>query len=231
MRKVATIFLIITILILIGLWSPWRGLNIDLSGLFGLSKQESLSGLQVYSLSGTLQIYIDDQLKGEVNPEQSPYFVDQIKPGEHLIKLVRKSDIPNAYADLSKLIQFEANTNVVISYNLGPEDTFTEGHVIYAVKQSDISKSTQLNIAANIEGYSVQLDTLPSEKVALSDYKTDLDLSSQHSIKLSKSGYETLEFIILPSTQDERDKLKVYDVNIEAHMMLQPVSVEDISTN
>lgn len=228
MRRLAILIVIVVTLILIGLWSPWRGINIDFSGLFGIAKQESQSGLQVYSLSGTLQIYVDNELKGEVTPEESPFFVAQIVPGEHLVKLSRKSDTPNAYWDFNKLLQFEKNTNVIISYNLGPEEPFSEGHVIYASEKEDLTKQTRLSVNANTEGFNIQFDTLPIEKVSFNEYQTDLDLTRQHTIKLIKNGYETLEFVILPSTQEERDKLSIYDLIIDSQLMVQPVTVEDV---
>jgi len=227
MKRFAVFIIVIVSLILIGLWSPWRGVSIDFSGLFGIAQQQPQAGLQVYSLSGVLEVYIDNQLKGEVTPEDSPFFVDKIEPGEHLIKLTRKSDVPNAYWSLNKLIQFEQNTNVVISYNLGPEEIFSEGHIIYATKKADILKSVKLNINANVDNFNIQFDSLPIDKVSFNDYVTDLDLSKQHTIKLIKSNYESLEFVILPSTQEERNKLDIYDLNIESQIMLQPVNVED----
>jgi len=229
MRKLAVLFIILIISLLIGLWSPWRGININFSGLFGISTQDLQSGLQVYSLSGTTQIYVDNQLKGEVTPEDSPYFVDSIDPGEHLVKLARKSDVTNAYWSFNKLVTFEKGTNVVISYNLGPVEVFSEGHIIYAIKKDDTTKATELNVKLNIEGFNIQLDSLPFEKVTFKEYTSNLDLTKQHIIKLEKSRFEPLDFVILPSSQDERDKLNNYDIIIEAQMMFQPVNVEDIA--
>ena len=231
MKKLASVLIIIVIVVLLGLWSPWRGISIDIGSIFGINQQESLSGLQIYSLSGTLQIFVDNELKGEVTPETSPNFIDKINPGEHLIRLERKSDIPNSYWNLNKLVNFEKGTNVVISYNIGTEEVFSEGQIIYATKKTDPSKSSQLRVNLSVNGFSTQLDTLPLESVALNEYTTNLDLSRQHTIKLAKNGYESSDFTVLPSTQEDRDKLKDYDLTIEAQLMFQPVNVEDITTS
>jgi len=229
MKKFAVLLIILVICVLLGLWSPWRAISIDLPQLFGIAKQDLKSGLQVYSLSGKLQIYVDNQLKGEVTPEESPYFVDSIDPGQHLIKLERQSDIENAYWNFNKLVTFEKGTNVVVSYNIGPSEVFSEGHIIYAVNKEDTKAQTTINVNLNTEGFNIQFDSLPFEKVSFNEYTSLLDLSRQHSIKLNKTGYEQLDFVILPSSQEERDKLVNYDINIEAHLMYQPVNVEDVS--
>lgn len=231
MKKIAILLIILPLCVLIGLWSPWRSINIDIPKLFGIANQDLKSGLQVYSLSGTLEIYIDNQLKGEVTPEESPYFVDAIDPGEHLVKLARKSENTKSYWTFNKLVTFEKGTNVVISYNIGPSEAFSEGHIIYAITKDDSKAATALNIKSSQEAFSIQFDSTPFEKVTFNEYTSLLDLTKQHSIKINKSGYEQLEFVILPSSQEERDKLKSYDIVIEAQLMLQPVSVEDISTS
>lgn len=231
MKKFAVILIILVLCTLIGLWSPWRSINIDLPQLFGISKQDLKSGLQVYSLSGNIQIYVDNQLKGEVTPEESPYFVDNIDPGQHLIKLERKSEKESAYWTFNKLVTFEKGTNVVVSYNLGPSEVFSEGHIIYAVNKDYTKTETSINVLLNINEFNIQFDSLPIEKISFNEYSSLLDLTRQHSIKLSKPGFEQLEFVILPSSQEERDKLKNYNIMIEAHLMYQPVNVEDIIQN
>lgn len=228
MRKIIAFLIITVLLILLGIWSPWRNLDFNINSLFGISEQKILSALQVNSLSGTLEVYVDNVLKGEVTPQTSPLFVDQIETGERLIKLVRKSDVPNSYWTFNKLAIFTKGVNVVISYNLGPEEIFSEGNIIYAVDKEDPSKSTTLEIINNVEDFNVQMDSLPIEKISLNEYTSILDLSKQHNVKLIKPGYETLEFSILPALQDDRDKLMPYNLIIESQMMYQPITVEDV---
>src|SRR5438045_3568909 len=101
--------------------------NLNLTDLFGIQKPEVISSLQVYSLSGNMDVQIDGKLAGTAKAEKSPFVVDRVTPGEHLITLKRISDVKNAYWDFNKLVTFEANTSVIVSYDLGPEEEFSSG--------------------------------------------------------------------------------------------------------
>ncbi len=226
MNRIIKVILFLVICSLIALWSPWTNWNLDLNKIFGIQAPEVISGLQIYSLSGELEIYVDNNLVGSVDEEDSPFTVDKVMPGEHLFTLKRKSEVKNAYWIVNKLITFEAGTNVVASYNVGPEEEFTEGHIIYTIKRIDKNSSPSLNINLNVDNAVVTIDSNSEEEVLGKFYSTVLSYSQQHSITIFKDGYEKLEFSILPTSQEERDKLKDFNLNIEAHLMLQPVEVE-----
>ena len=226
MKRLLIFLILVLVCALLALWSPWLYLKVNITDLFGIKRPDEIASLQVYSLSGSIDVLVDGKSAGTAKVENSPFIVDRITPGEHLITLKRESDIKNAYWDFSKLITFEANTAVIASYNLGPEEEFSEGQIIYAIKKVDKSKTTQLNISVNTEKANVQIDNAQPLTLSAKTMTDTLSINSQHQVVISKKGYENLSFTILPESQEDRDKLKDFDLNIEAHLMLQPATVE-----
>ncbi|MEP7103753.1 MAG: hypothetical protein ABI721_03530 [Candidatus Dojkabacteria bacterium] len=227
MLKKVTLLVVISLLCtLVALWSPWLYFNFDPRNLFGIRKPDSISGLQVFSLAGELEIQIDGVSVGTVTPEKSPFFYDTVNPGERMISILRKSDTPNQFWTFSKLITFEEGNTVVTSYFLGPSQEFSEGHFIFATKKTDLNAASQLNISLNVEDAQIQVDSIAVNTSVKNKFSTKIDLSAQRKISIFKSGYEPLEFTILPDKQEERDRLKNYDLNLEAQLMILPVTVE-----
>lgn len=228
MKRILTITLIFVALVLLAVWSPWLRWNIDLGALIGVTKPESIAGLQVSSLAGELEIFLDGHSEGKVTPENSPYFVYRVEPGEHLLTIKRTGEFADTYSDFSKLIDFITGSTVVVAYNLGPDEQFSEGHIIYATKKGVESSNSKLNINVSTENFNFSIDGVPAERITGENVSTNLDLNSQHRLKISKTGYEPLEFTILPETQEDRDKIKFFDLNIDVQLMLQPVEVNTI---
>lgn len=225
MRRVAIIVIILLFCTLLALWSPWLSWNIDLRPLFGVRIPEVNAGIQVFSLAGEAELLIDGISIKNVNTDNSPYFYDTIEPGDRLITLRRSSDIPDAYWEFNELIRFIEGTSVTISFNLGPEEIFSEGHIIYAVPKKEGSTLSALNITTNVPDVNIKIDNRVVEKADGFNYSTNISLDSQKSVQISKRGYDPLEFTILPDTQENRDKLKNFDLNLEVHLMVQPVEV------
>ncbi len=228
MRSVLSIIIVLLICTVVGLWSPWLQLNISISKLFGVEEPDSISGLEVYSLSGELEVYIDEEkAEGTAVFNESPLIIDEVEPGNRLIRIIRKSDFPDSYWSFSKLINFEQGKTVVITYNLGPEEQFSEGHVI-TVSKSDLqadSNRAVINFKANVSGANLFIDDAPFV-ITTKELSETLALNKQHIIKVEKPGYETLEFTILPKDQEDRDALKGYDINVDIYLMAQPILVE-----
>lgn len=227
MLKRVTLLVVIALLCsLLALWSPWLAWNIDLRGLFGVVKPESISGLQVFSLSGEIAIALDSNEIGTVNVEKSPFFFDTVKPGEHLVTLIRKDSTSSDYWSFSKLIKFEEGTSVVVSYFLGPTEEFSEGHFIYAVRKSDVAAPSKVTFTLNTENADIQMESIAIQQFNGKNFSTDITLDTQKKIRISKIGFEPLEFTILPADQAERDKLKDFDFFVEAQLMYLPIEIE-----
>ncbi len=209
---------------LLGLWSPWFQLDIDISSLFNVEKPEPISGLEVYSLLGDLEVYIDDVLQeGSASAENGPLFIDGLTPGEKAITIIRKSEVEGAYWQYRDIITFVEGVNTVISLGIGPEEEFSEGTFITATERNN--EEYNLRIRTNLNDYQLNFDGSPFA-VDGNEFTRSIDLNSQHTVRINKTGYEELEFTILPEDQSARDTLKDFIINVEVQLMVQPVEVE-----
>lgn len=218
----------VIVLVLLAIWSPWLRWNINLASFFGVSRPESISGLVVNSLAGEIEVFIDSNSVGKVTPETSPFIVDRVKPGDRLVTLKRVGEFADLYASLNRLIEFQENSSVVISYNLGPEEIFSEGHIIYTRKKPQPEERSKLTVRVNQQDFNFGYDSLPFEKVSTNSTNVDLDFSAQRQIRINKTGFEALNFTILPEQQSDRDLLKDFDLIVDVQLMLQPVEVNNI---
>jgi hypothetical protein len=220
MKTLFRLAIVISIAILLAIWSPWYKWDLSLSNLLGYTPPEQFSGLMVNSLSGELTVFFDDRELGTVNVQDSPLQEVKVEPGLHKVRLVKTSDPPGFYEEVNKVINFEAGVDVIMTYDLGPSALFTESH-IFTAQQKQIKSPTELRINTTPATASVFIDDIATEDKLI----TDLDLSQQHRIKVSADGYETLEFIILPDKQEDRDNLANYDLQLEVNLSLIPLQV------
>lgn len=222
MKSFFKIILLIIFLLLLGVWSPWRSFNVDLGFLFGVKKVEQVSGLQVYSLAGDMDIYIDSELKGRVTPETSPVFVDAINPGDRKVTLSRPSLVEGAYLNFDKIITFVPGVDIVISYGLGPNEFFSEGSVI--TLNTKVNETYNLVVNTNVEGATIVVDGIPSQ-IPDSRLVSNIALDRQISISIQKAGYETISLTLLPEDEADRQNLAGYIINVDVHMMLLPFEI------
>lgn len=220
MRSLFRVSVIILFFIILAIWSPWNAWDLNISRFFGYANQTENSGIQVKSLSGELKIFVDDKEMGTTNAEQDPFAVSNISPGQHKVRLVKSSNPEGFYAEFNRIINLEPGVDAVISYDLGPSEDFSEGHVLAARSKRSSGLPT---LRANTEPASA---VILLNDVALTDGEfKDLDLSKQHNIKVSAPGYEKLEFVILPDAQGDRDKLKNYDLELSIRLSLIPLEI------
>ena len=120
MKNFGRIVLLLIVLILIGIWSPWHNWDFSFLSMIGIENDNSYSTLKVKSLSGSIDIYIDDKLEGSVVADESFAEINTIKEGMHLVKLKRQSENGDIYFELNKEINFISGVEVVMAYDLGP---------------------------------------------------------------------------------------------------------------
>lgn len=227
MRQFILLLFLITFCGLLALWSPWVGASVSINELFGVEDAQEISGLYVNSLSGTIEVRIDGETQGSVDPESSPLIIDTVEPGEHLVTLTRENQ-SDTYWEFNDLITFTKDTNVVISYNLGPSEVFSEGNIVYATEKIEDDPRTQLTVRVNTEDAFVSLDDIPMQKINTVSFRDFISLDRQHELSISKPGFETFTFSILPSTQDERNQLEDYNVEVEVQLLQIPIELEEI---
>lgn len=220
---------LLSMCVLVSVWSPWIYINLDITNIFGIVKPEEISGLKVVTLASDLEIFIDNEKRGELLEKDRTFIIDRVNPGNRLITLKRLGETATNYWVYNKIVNFEKNTTVVMAFNIGPSEFFSEGHIIYAIKKSDLSSPTKLNIIMEGEtGGVVQVNSESPVILRDSKYTTFISLEQQNKILVSKNGFESQEFTILPDTQEERDKFKEYDINVEIKLLLQPLDLIQI---
>lgn len=221
MAKPYRIIVIILIAFLCALWSPWTSWNISFSRLLGIEPPPLIGGLQVTSLAGEVEVYVDGISQGKATPTTSPLIIPAIEPGERQIRLKRTSTVEEAYWEFNKLIKFESGVDVVLSYELGPTEEFSEGHVIYTTRTTDKVDGLRLNLTSNVEGATVKIDDV---EVGLTPLVAQvITKDKQHTLLISKSGYESQEFKLLPENQEDRDKISGFNLNVLVDLFLQPI--------
>jgi hypothetical protein len=221
------LLIVFFVCVLLGLWSPWLNLKLNFSELFGVATPNPVSGLEVNSLSGEIDVFIDGEFVGSAkentDTEISSLLVDAISPGEHPVKLVRKTEIPGAYHDFEKVINFQEGINVVVSFSIGPEPEFTEGQIITARPRN--SETHNLEISLNQDKSTVIVNGI-STAVLEKTVNQTITFDKQSEIRIAKPGFEEIQFKLLPEDEAERKKLETYIIEVDAYLMLQPVQVE-----
>lgn len=229
MRKLLTLIIIVVVMLLLALWSPWRYWNFDLTQLIGVRTPDAVGGLQVSSLAGEISVYLDQATDPIVTVKPGDTgIVPGVSPGQHQIRLVRKGSFDDSYWELNRLINFVAGVDVIIAYELGPTSEFSEGHILSASKRAGGASNTAevyLNVTTNADDVDIFIDGISVGKSPLKDYR--LSTTEQHRIILTKEGYEKQEFLLLPESQEDRDKLNGMDLNVEANLFLQPLLVRE----
>lgn len=228
MRRFIAIIVVLTGCFLLALWSPWLQWNISLNDVFNVEEPESIAGLYVYSLSGTLEVQVDGESQGVVTPEDSPLILDTITPGDRLVTITRSALIDTSYWTFNELITFTEGVNVVISYNIGPTEEFSEGNIVSAVEKPLDQELNEITIQVNTEDAFVTLDNTPVQEINPTSFRELIDLSTQHEITVSKPGFETFTFTVLPDTQEERDDLQNFNFVVNVQLLQIPVQLEEV---
>lgn len=226
MPRVLKKILVVVILLALGFWSPWLYIQLDLAQFFGIQKPEEISGLQVNSLAGEIEVYLDGQFKGVSSADRTPLILDRVTPGDYLLTLKRKTDVRGSYWDFNQLISFIPSTTIIATFNLGPEELFSEGHVIYASKKENPLQPSKLNVFTNADNSKVEFEDLNVQTINSSHNSVQLEFDKPRKLNVSKDGYDTLEITILPEDENERRSLQNFDLNIYVYLLLQPVTIE-----
>jgi hypothetical protein len=224
MKVFLRIVIFLLICVLLGFWSPWLSWKIDLSSIFNVESPDPIAGLEVYSLVGDLQVSIEGVVQeGIASAEEGSLIIDGLEPGEKAITITRISDIENAYWEYRGILTFTEGVNTVISLGIGPEKEFSEGTIITAVRKN--SEDYNLKITSEIPEYQVLLENVPYN-VTDGEFTSNLSLDRQYTVRINKSGYESLEFSVLPEDQESRSALENYIIEVDVFMLLQPVQIE-----
>lgn len=208
---------------LCALWSPWTSLNISLSQLFGLEPPPQVGGLQVTALAGEVEVFVDGISQGKTKAGTTSLEIPNVSPGEHQVRLRRVSSVDGAYWEYNKLIKFESGIDVVLAYELGPSQEFSEGHLIFATKTADRIEGVNLNLDASANDADVLIDNVLVGHTPIISQVISTD--RQHSLTIRKAGYESQEFKLLPDSLEDREKVRGYNLNVHVDLFLEPIVV------
>lgn len=221
-KKISIILLIVVFLLALAVWSPWQNWNLSWLNLLGIESKAEISGLKVVALEGNLDVYVDDQYVGQAQAGNGFLEISPIEPGEHLVKLTRDEDTEK-YAEIVRQIRFEPAVDVVIGYELGPTEEFSEGHILSAKKSYVTEGQAVLDIFSSPENVEVVMN---DEVIGETPLKSiNLDISKKNKLKFTKAGYDSLELELLPENQEERDKLADLLLTLEINLFARPVNI------
>ena len=156
------------------------------------------ASLSANTLDGTAQVFLDKQDLGK-----TPVTYQKVKPGKHTVKLVRDT---HTY---ETTVTFTANSQVVISRELGMSDMFSSGQDLW-FDAKDLS--SKLNVVSEPSDVSVFIDDYEQGKTPFSS--TSLS-EGQYDLLIEKEGYEA---------QEARIKLeKDMKLNVSVRLFAMPV--------
>lgn len=213
MKKAALFVGIVLVLGLISFLPVWNWVY----GIFeDRGRQGNFSQLNVKSIRGDYDVYVDGDLVGKVNDKEENNFT-KIKPGRHVVKLIRKSEVQDFFYTLERPVEFLPSTQVDINWESGPTLESSSGTVKYF---SQIIKPT---------GSEVYLLTFPqSADLEFDSKKSDQNVfeildSKQHTIKVSNgNGFETQRINVNLSDESTKKVLINLKLVIEVYLYKQP---------
>jgi len=206
---------------ILAFWSPWQQWDFSVTSILGIESKEEFSALKVRSLGGTIEVFLDGESYGEVSTEEEFLEVFPVTPGEHTVRLVRKADAD--YTEIVRKINFEPAVDVIIGYEIGPNEQFSEGHILYARRSFADQGDPRIEVYSSPEEITVQLDGIDVGTTPIKDLELTTD--RKHTLAFSKPGYDPLEIDVLPENQADRDKLKNTILTLEINLFAQPVQI------
>jgi len=219
MKKVGFCIIISIIAVLGAILLPWHKLDSYKDKLLG--SNNNYSSLKIYSLGGDMKIYLDNEEKGVIK-NQDPYLeIFPIDIGSHSVKLERIASQEGFYPYFERNIDFEKGFDTVISWEIGPTDESSSGWILYAQSSNKKEGNAFLNISSKIDDCKVLLNNTEGIETPIIDKAIGLD--SQYHIKVSKEGYQELEFQILPEDQEARNRLDGYVLYVEVNLYKLPI--------
>jgi len=222
LKKLYTIFAFVLILIVFGVWSPWNDISVSWLSVFGVDTDEKQGGLKVLSHADEIDIYIDDEYIDTTISNTDFLETPPIQPGEHTVKLVRNIENTD-YVEIVRKLNFESGVDVIIGYEIGPSEVFSEGHILYAKKNYSGKDKTVLDIFSEPQDIKVTMDGQYLGETPIRELT--IGLERKHLITFEKDGYDSLDIEILPDTSEERDKLKGLKLILEVNLFAQPVEI------
>lgn len=139
-------------------------------------------GRQIYSAvmitsAPKATVYIDNKEKGK-----TPYYDENILPGEHDIRLVADS---MTFSSWQGKVKFTPQAESIINRILSPTDVLSSGEIVI-MEELDDDKTSELAVVTNPDGAKVVID---NQDVGLSPYAQKNTATGEHQLDISFPGY------------------------------------------
>jgi len=197
-------------------------MSVSWLSIFGANNDDKQGGLKVLSHAGEIDIFIDEKYIDTTLNNVDFLETPPIQPGEHTIKLVRNADLAE-YVEIVRKLNFEPAVDVIIGYEIGPSEMFSEGHILYAKKNYSGKDDTLLDIFSLPSEIKVTMDGKYLGETPIRELTIGLD--RKHLITFEKDGYDSLDIEILPDTSVEREKLKGLKLILEVNLFARPIEI------
>ena len=219
MKKVGLCIVVLIIAIIGAILIPWQKLNIFKDKLIGVDN--NYASLKVYSLGGDMKVFLDDEDKGVIKSQDPFLEIFPIESGKHNVRLKRVTSDESFYPDFEREVDFAKGFDTVIGCEIGPTKESSSNWLIYAQQTNNNNGAALVNITSDIENCNVIFNDSDTQTIPVQSKSIGLD--QQYNIKVSKEGYQDLEFQILPEEQEARDRLDGYILYIEVNLYKIPI--------
>jgi hypothetical protein len=219
MKKLVIILLSLIIAILLAIFFPWDIFDGLKDKLFDSSGE--VASLKVYSLGGDIKVFIDSEEKGIVKTEDAYLEIFPIETGIHEVKLSRVSKDESFYEPLQRSISFVKGFETIISWELGPTEESSSGWILYAQESENKLGYAKLDITCSNDPCDVLIDD--ERKLLTPIVSEELKLDKQHIFKVSKDGYQDLDFEVLSEESEDRQQLDGYELFLNVNLYEIPL--------
>lgn len=210
MKKIIVIILIISAVIF-SIFSPWKFAKDFLLNAVGLSGNKTAS-ISINSKVGQAAVYIDDKEQGDTP------FEENIRAGNHTVKLVKKTNQPDFYTTFEKSIDIEEGTQVVINWEIGPSEEFSSGEIYFFKQRLDSTDdSSTVSVIPFPDTAQIYFDGAKQEDTRPLIINKIKD--GKHKVKVEKEGYISSELDIQTKSG--------YDLFLEVRLFPIPLDIEN----
>lgn len=179
----------------------------------------AVAQLRVSSPDSTLLIYIDDEYVGETS--DGTLIIPDVSAQRHTLKLIRDSSNETFYAPFERELTFMEGSEVEIEWLSGPTLSTSQGVIRYFRERPEADSAPRVFFVVYPDDANVMMDNLTVDPEALSA-EIPTGSGSEHTISVSKEGYETSEFVINTGLFGTR---RDADLVIEVYLYQPPILI------
>jgi len=170
------------------------------------------TSLTVSSKNGVANVKINDKEYGK-----TPLEIKDLVPGEYTITMNRITESDSFYQEKKLSIDISNDTEAIVDIEIGPNDV-THGYYLYYKPAPRVGNKGYLTINSHIGEVDIFLD---EDFLNKSPINTQILTAKEYKLKVTKTGYETLEIPIII-----RDG---YNLNCNIYLMRKPINIEIVN--